>query len=185
MNLKLRRFFNLPNKDESEIINKQTLEIKAMAKKESSEYFLEEYNTQKKRDSICPNCRSTNIVDKISRVQGNVSGSFVWGSGSLSGESDTNEVNHCNGCGNQWKKYKTNYQSEKSFLVKWLDGVDVHIEGKYDFGEKYVEMLKNFYAESILVIFKSVSDDCYSSAEKNITMKSLRKIFKSVYDKKS
>lgn len=59
----------------------------------------------------CPHCKSTNVNNRISRIQGSLKGSSygnysLFGgsiSGNISGSLDTNEVNKCNDCQNEWK----------------------------------------------------------------------------------
>ena len=64
----------------------------------------------------CPKCKSTNVNDRIKRLEGKIDGSssgYGWNalsfgesysSGSIHGKFDTNEVNKCNDCQNEWKK---------------------------------------------------------------------------------
>jgi len=178
--MSFKKFFNYLNKDDKKIISDECEKIREIASDKSSK---DELDRKRKTDSICPKCRSETIVNKISRVQGSVHGSFSLGFGDVDGSTDTNSVNHCNSCGNQWKKYKTNYKSCEDILADWMNHIDIHLDGKYTFGDSDVKMLKEFYAESIWGIFKSVSSDCYISTKENITLSLLRTLFKSIHDK--
>lgn len=65
-----------------------------------------------KANSICPKCGNNKIIDKISQIKGNLSGSShssgsLFGSSSYSsihGSLDTLEVNKCPKCDHEWKK---------------------------------------------------------------------------------
>ena len=78
----------------------------------------EQLENQKTHDGQCPKCQAhiEHIVDKIRHVQGTgkVDGSIKIFNGYILGNVtiDTNEVNHCNKCGNEWKKSKTKYISK-------------------------------------------------------------------------
>lgn len=182
----LRKLLNTPNAVEKKLIAEQCAKIKKMADEKSTELYKEQSESQERSDKTCPHCGAKNIVNKIARVEGSgsVSGSFFLGGGSVSGSSstDTNEVNHCNGCGNQWKKYKKKYTHNSDILADWINDVNTHLEGKYAYsGAKTVEMLKDFYAETIWEIFNEVEDDCYYSTRDDLSLSLLRKKFKSVY----
>lgn len=184
----LRKLLNIPNSDEKKIIAEQCEKIKNIAWGNSSAFDKEQRDKQKGRDGTCPHCGGHNIVNKIARVEGSgsVSGSFIFGGGSVYGSSstDTNEVNHCNGCGNQWKKYEREYKGSSGILAGWINDVSTHLEGEYAYaGAKTVEMLKDFYAETIWAVFNEVEDDCYYSTRDDLSLSLLRKKFKSVYDR--
>jgi len=53
--------------------------------------------------------------------------------------------------------------------------------GKYTFGDKTVELLKNIPAESIWKEGKRVADECYYSTRENLSLSFLRTKFKTVY----
>ena len=181
----LRKYFNYPSKKEAILIAEGCDKLIAMAKEKSSKHYADESNRQKEINGTCPNCGDKNIVNKISRVEGSghVSGSFVYGFGSVYGSSktDTNEVNHCNKCGNQWKKYDTNYKWIDDIIADWLNDLSTVYEGKYSFVDKTVELLKDIPAESIWEEGKRVAHKCYYSTRENLSLSFLRTKFKSVY----
>ena len=181
----LRKYFNYPSKKEAILIAEGRDKLIAMAEEKSSKHYVEESSRQKEKNGTCPNCGDKTIVNKISRVEGSghVSGSFAYGFGSVYGSSktDTNEVNHCNKCGNQWKKYDTKYKLSDDIIADWLNDLNTVYDVKYTFGDKTVELLKNIPAESIWEEGKRVSDKCYYSTQENLSLSFLRTKFKSVY----
>lgn len=73
--------------------------------------MFEEFSEQKirkenmaivEKNSTCPRCTKKNVVDKIRRVRGEVSGDFFLGTGSIYGQTDTEAVSHCVSCGHEW-----------------------------------------------------------------------------------
>ena len=69
------------------------------------------YEYAKLANDKCPHCKSTNVNERIKRIQGSLKGSSsgsysLFGgssSGYISGSLDTNEVNKCNDCQHEWK----------------------------------------------------------------------------------
>ncbi len=183
--MNIRKFFNYPSKKQKMLIAEGCDKLIAMAETEASKCYSKETENQKERNGICPLCKDTNIVNKIARVEGSgyVSGSFAYGFGSVHGSSktDTNEVNHCNKCGNQWKKYNISYKWKADVIADWMNDINAYIEGKYSYGDKTVELLKDIPAESIWKEGKEVASKCYYSTQENLTLDLLRTKFKSVY----
>lgn len=184
--MKLRKYFNYPSKKEAILIAEGCDKLVAMAKEKSQKHYNEESNRQRENNGKCPNCRDSSIVNKIARVEGSgyVSGSFALGFGSVYGSSsiDTNEVNHCNKCGNQWKKHNTNYKWTDDIIAEWFNDLNTIYEGKYTFADKTLEVLKDIPAESIWKEGKRVADKCYYSTRENLSLSFLRTKFKSVYE---
>ena len=88
-----------------------------IAKKENSEQKQAKDN----HDNICPNCHSgkDKIVNKLNHVHGKlVIDDDAWFNFFHQNKNIINictgEINHCNNCGNQWKKYnnKTVYKTQ-------------------------------------------------------------------------
>ena len=162
--------------------------MEKFAQELSHEHDSKESKYQEKNDGKCPNCGATKIVNKIARTQGSgsVSGSFSLGFGSVYGSSssDTNEVNHCNGCGNQWKKYKPNYKWSNDIYKEWMKNIIDYNEGNvWNWVEKTMKLLEENdpYAETMYKILNEISYDLYRSDD--LTLSRLRKLYKSVYDK--
>jgi hypothetical protein len=184
---RFRKFFNILSKEQQKLIDDGCSVLKALATKKASSCIEHDREREKINNSTCPLCNSNKIVNKISNVEGkgNVSGSLYCGSGSIYGSSkiNTSEVNHCSTCGNQWKKYSRKYISSDDILAGWFNDINAVYEGIYSYGDKTVELLKDIPAESLLVEFENVENDCYYSTQNNITLKFLKTKFKSVWDK--
>lgn len=141
-------------------------------------------------NSHCPKCGASgqlDIVDKIRQVQGegNVYGDFSLGFGTVRGHSeiDTNEVNHCNKCGNEWKKSVVQYYGDGKLIGTWINSISTLIEGKYDYGKTTVELLQKYHAESVYELLEHCyRNELYSDTRENFTLPNLRKFFKSVFD---
>ena len=132
--------------------------------KERADKIVEEKDNRNRKEveetnSICPKCKSKNVNDRIQRLQGEFKGSgslsgmgilgsgYVSGSSHSSGKIDTNEINKCNDCGNEWKKAerKWNYQSKvlkdqfshlRYILDKYKEAFTAEID-KNDLNEKF------------------------------------------------
>lgn len=94
---------------------------KEQSKKCSAEYAEEKKRVEEK-NSKCPKCGSTNVINHIRRTKGEIHGSghisgssshygglfsssshsSIYGSSKIDGELDTLPVNKCNDCGNEW-----------------------------------------------------------------------------------
>lgn len=70
-----------------------------------------------KTNTECPRCHSHNIVDRISRIKGEMNGSSFnsggmfssYGCGHINGNVDTLGINKCKDCDNEWKKEENNF----------------------------------------------------------------------------
>ena len=101
----------------------KVLKLKAERKEFAEKYYKDEEVRREsvkkeidKKNTTCPKCGSNKITDKISRNEGHLeghsysssSGSLFGfsssGSGSIKGDWDTNLVNKCGDCSNEWKK---------------------------------------------------------------------------------
>lgn len=183
---KFKRHYNIQNATQSEIVKNEIDAILKIADIESTADYRRESKWKSDHDSKCPLCGNTKIVNKISRVEGHgeVNGSFSLGFGSVYGsmDIDTNDVNHCSSCGNQWKKYKINYKSNSKMLEHFLYCIDTHIEGKYSFADDTYNNLKEFKAETIYALINSNHVYTLWQSTRDLELKTLRKHFKSVFD---
>ncbi len=152
------------------------------------------YEEQKRHDGICPNCRAkktddgSNIVNKIARVQGggSVGGNLFGVSGSMS--VDTNIVNHCNKCGNEWKKFETKAISQTNILrvcLNYLGEIfkDPTIQKKYEWKMEAISVFDDCFAETIYHFRLKESDYLWSAANTYLHLHNLRKHYKSIFDK--
>lgn len=153
---------------------------------------LLDYEVKKKNKSLraayetanttCPKCRSKEVVDHIRRVEGSMSGSgyhtLFYGESHMSGSTDTNAVNACNACGNEWKKPEWSYTDPlgvldgmiSPFYYQWKTFLET---GKNDaFWGKYKDKwaLRFFVPEAILS-FISKEERSYSNPISDWTRK--------------
>ena len=120
--MNILKFFNLKSKKQklriSADIENILLKCDNIANKEYNDEKLE----QKSHNEICPNCQAIkgSIVNKISHIKGTgqVHNHIMTGRSELKINIDTFEVNHCNVCGNEWKKYNLKYVSSPLYRLK-------------------------------------------------------------------
>lgn len=190
--MNLRKFFNKPNNEQKQQIEADKKTILSKCGAIASKEYNEQRENKKSHDGECPKCRARvdDIVNKIRQVHGNgsVGGSFSLGFGSVSGyfSLDTDEVNHCNKCGNEWKKYKVKYIGEKDVLKQTLYYLECIIkdknETKYSWKTEAVQSFANCSAEAIFLLIEENRNDLYSSIPDFLTLGRLRKYYYSVYD---
>ena len=119
-------------------------------KKMIDDYFAEEYTkaqkiiqkfeleSQKEADkinSVCPNCGSRNVVQKIIQTKGELHGNgssysvstYSYGTSKVDGKIDTYPVNRCKDCENEWyiavpktEKYHDPYKAYDSYEPEYL-----------------------------------------------------------------
>jgi hypothetical protein len=191
--MNLRKFFNYPDTKQKSLISN---DINTIMKKCGDIAYAEQREQRDlkiRHDSKCQNgkCKSNDIVNKIRDVQGrgNVSGTFYLGFGDVSGNLmvDTLEVNHCNVCGHEWRKFKEKSISSEQILVVALnylaDILTKPIE-KEDFPWKAdaIKVFDDCCAESIYsLVIKNKSNIFINTASK-LNRNQLRKHYKSVFD---
>lgn len=182
--MNLRKIFDRPSAKQKAIIDAEVASLTTMASEKARKYNNDCCETARSRDFTCPKCRSEKVVDKISRIQGHgeIHGSFRLGFGDIDGHSDTdtNEINNCNSCGHQWKKYDYHYQHDGDVIKGWMQDIHYALDGKYDWGDKTLKMLTEtgIKAETIYKLSKTK----ISIFSNDITLKLLRTKFKSIYD---
>lgn len=147
-----------------------------------------ENNEQKKskhfHDNNCPNCQATedNIVNKLNDVQGKItikiSQTFGYKLTNVLSNIDTNEINHCNVCGNEWKKFKLNPITKAHILkvaLKYLSEIlKDPKEREKDWKVETIEVFKDSHAETIYKLSK------HNSVE-TIRLRDLKKHYKSIF----
>jgi hypothetical protein len=124
-------------------------------------------------NSHCPKCRKSNVIDKIRRVKGDISGNFKLGFGSVSGKIDTNSVNTCSSCGHEWIKEEIDISETTSRAISEILSpiYDFFIEGKdNDFDE-----LKNLRAKSVKRFIDRYNYQYKAKELSKLTIKDLRK----------
>ena len=133
-----------------------------MAQEYASNRNSKEYKRKKERDSKCYLCGDCKIVDKISN--------------------GTVYINHCNNCGNQWRKYKISHTWSYDIFTQWINGLNDFNTDEQTFKNTTIQQLKDIPAESILNIINKYGKDCHGNVKENLTLSYLRTKFKSVYD---
>ena len=157
-------------------------------------HYVREDEWQERNDNTCPKCNAKKgeIVNKIRQVQGggSVDGSFssslFYGSGSVHGSMkiDTFGVNHCNNCGNEWKKYNKDFKSTREVLEDGLKyTANLMIDPvEYKWAVSYVKIFEGCYVETILKFVEENQYGLYDSTKEELCFSKLNKYFKSVWD---
>lgn len=118
-------------------LKKQYSDFMEEVSKEAENQNSTNKERREKHDTVCPKCKSKNVNDRIKRFQGNINGQSSgsgWNalsfgeshsSGYIKGKFDTSEVNKCNDCENEWKKwdgdkyvYKNSVISQKLMSIR-------------------------------------------------------------------
>jgi hypothetical protein len=170
-----------------EAFNKRCKEI-------ADAHYEREERYQNSSDNTCPNClaKKGDIVNKIRQVQGNgsVDGSFssslFYGSGSVHGSMkiDTFGVNHCNACGNEWKKYNKDFKSTRQVAQDGVKYVSRLIQDpeEYKWAKDLAKVFEGCYVETILQFAEENRYSLYSSDEEVLCFSKLNEYFKSIWD---
>lgn len=177
--------------EEKALIDEGLRKLNLVAEADGERLRNEENRRQQDHNRRCPMCSNSAVVNKIANVngKGEVHGSFSLGCGSVYGSSsvNTDEVNHCNNCGNQWKKYKPKYKYRHKYIEKAMvdiiNNIYVETEGKYSFANGVLERYKDIPAESIYIAKQNVYKDIYISAQDNLTLDVLKTKYNSVKNK--
>jgi hypothetical protein len=164
------------------------------AKEIADAHYKRENEWEERHNNTCPNCsaKKGEIVNKIRQVQGggSVDGSFssglFYGSGSVHGSMkiDTFGVNHCNSCGNEWKKYNKDFLSSNQPPrdgVKYVARV-IKDPVEYKWAVSYIKVFEGCYVETIL---KYAEENRYGLMDDDIEVlnfDTLNKYFKSIWD---
>lgn len=144
----------------------------------------EQKKSEEFHNNNCPKCHATkdNIVNKISDVQGKttikISQTLGYKLTNVLSNIDTKEVNHCNKCGNEWKKFKVNSVTKAHILkiaLKYLSQIlKDPKERENDWKVETIEVFKNSHAETIYKLSKHNSVD-------TIKLRDLKKHYKSIF----
>lgn len=181
----LRYVFELPNKKETQLRDEKVALMWELAQKRVEVLNKEKEEKVDKTNNICPKCQSKNVVNKFIKLAGT---GYGWGNFKI----DTNEINNCNDCGNQWKKFVLYYTNKYAVAASWIESVyKCLLDNEKDFekrnGADVVKTLKdwNIYAESIEWIFhnSNVQKELSYSTTNGLKISMLRKEFKTIYQK--
>lgn len=127
------------------------------------------------KNENCPKCKAgiEGIVDKIRRVKGEVDGGFFLGFGSVSGETDTGSVNHCNNCGHEWKKEETKSSDIREFAMDQILGPMYYFFSNHQYNNS--DELKRCSAKAIKIFIKKHQDGYIAEVLKKLSERELRK----------
>lgn len=191
--MNLRKFSNIPTQRQLAIIEQDNNHILDECDKIAEDERKDLKRSQESHDYICPKCRAKreDIVNKIRKVSGGgrVSGDFFLGFGSVNGSLsiDTHAVNHCNKCGNEWEKFKSKSISRTDVLRVCLnylaDIIKKPEEKKYSWKVDAVKVFDGCSAETIRALILKESHWLRSDTNIILTLRILRRHYKSVYDK--
>jgi hypothetical protein len=190
--MNLRKLFNLFSAAQKALLEEDKKNVLSKCNVIANKEWADQKENQESHDNVCPNCRTgkQDIVNKIRNThgKGDVSGSFRLGFGDISGhmEIDTDDVNHCNKCGNEWKKFKTKFVSTSDIVrvaLKYLgDMLDNPKEKEYSWKVETVRVFENCYAETIFLLRKEHDAYLFSNQREQLTNSNLRQRYKSVFD---
>lgn len=189
--MNLRKFFNYPDDKQKSLISN---DIEIIMKKCGDIAYTEQKEQRelkKRHDGRCK-CNSNNIVNKIRDVQGkgNVSGTFHFGFGDVSGNImiDTLEVNHCNDCGHEWKKFKEKSITTEQILIVALNYLADILSNpaqreEYSWKAEAIKVFDGCHAESIYALVIKYKTRIYINTASKLNRSRLRLYYKSVFDR--
>lgn len=152
---------------------------------------MREYDEEKDaavfHNTVCPSCRKkTNVVNKINNVEGisNIIRNY-WGDDKITMKISTYEVNHCNECGHEWKKFKTRFVNQSQILhvafrylvSSFKDENSINPESmRY----QVLMVFKDMHAESIHKLYKENIKHLKADVKSKMKLSILRKHFPSI-----
>jgi hypothetical protein len=142
--------------------------VRGRAKAIADAYNKREYEWEEKHNNTCPNCgaKKDEIVNKIREVHG------------------SGRVNHCNKCGNEWKKFKRDFKSSSEPPrdgVKYIARI-IRDPVEYKWAHNYLEIFDGCYVETILKFAEDCTYDIMDDDREVLCSSKLNKYFKSVWD---
>ncbi len=191
--MKLNLLLHILNKKQKKIIDDDIKLILSRCNSIAQKEYIELKETKKKHDSKCPNCGSCeNIVNKISYVYGktNTTNTIIFGFtlNKIENNIETQEINHCNKCGNQWTKGRIKYISGSDILRVTLNYLFEILNNSNnedcDWKLDAVKVFDGCYAESIFKLKKKNYEKLHNDTRKYLTLKLLKSKYKSIYNKK-
>jgi len=184
--MNLHKIFDVHSQEQKTMIDadKELIMIKCAVI--ATEEWKDQKEAENSHNTVCPKCHEKKIVNKIRQVVGvgKFEGSIVFGFGHINGTTtiDTVEVNSCTKCGNEWKKFKTKYVTERDILrvaLKYLIQINYNsAEKKHSWKMGAIAVFDESYIETIQILIKENKH----YLPKNISLFKLRKQYKSVYN---
>lgn len=190
--MNIRKFLHYPAKKQKELLIADSANVLKNCNKIAMAERDDMRISQEKHDGICPNCKAgkadnnNNIVNNIRKVHGNghVGGNLFGVSGSML--IDTDVVNHCNVCGNEWEKFRTKNISETHILRVCLNYLATIIkdpnEKKFEWKVEAIQVFNDCYAETIYYHCRHEKNFLYISTPSQLKLSRLRRYYKSIFD---
>jgi len=185
--MNLRRLFGIPSQEQKALIDADTELIMKKCAVIATEEWKDQKDAEVSHNTVCPNCHSKkDVVNKVRQVigQGKFEGSIVFGFGHMGGITtiDTVDVNSCMKCGNEWKKFKAKYITEKDILrvlLKYLIQLkETPSENKYTWKIEGISVFEDSHAETVHELMQKNKP----YLPKILSLFKLRKQYKSVYN---
>ena len=181
----VKKFFRRPTTEQRQIIVGEYNAF--LSDSEERAEMMDEYYRKdaEKRNNTCPKCGGTEVVHKIARTHGSgsVSGGGFLSFNHVSGSSkmDTDPVNHCNGCGHQWKKVSGDFSYAFEHTRKALQKLSAHLIHGKELSNYYAKRFKGMKAESIWRLIDASRYKQFGDMSK-VTLDMLKDEYKSIYD---
>lgn len=153
---------------------------------------MSEYREEKEaaifHDNTCPSCKkNSHVVDKIRNVEGvaNIVKEF-WGTDKITLKIITYEVNHCNDCGHEWKKFKTRYVTGSqivrvAFRYLVTNFKSENIINSDSMRYQVLMVFKDMHAETIHKLYKTHLKYLNPNIKSKINLSVLRKYYPTIY----
>lgn len=187
----LFKLLNIKTKKEKDIINKDIKNILSNCEIIANNEWDEQKENQIAHDGQCPKCKQKIVVNKIADIQGSgkVTGDFKLGFGGVNGylNINTEVINHCNSCGNQWHKFKTKVITKIEILrvaLNYLGDIYNDPEKNKNSYWKFeaIKVFENSHAESIKTLIIKHKNYLRFTTINVLSTKKLRKKYKSIFD---
>lgn len=145
-------------------------------------------NSENFHNTNCPNCKAKkkDIVNKISNVEGKTTivnyDIFGFRKENTITAINTNEINHCNICGNEWKKFKSKSITKAHILKLALNYLSQIIQNPDEKEKEWkletIGVFEGCYAETI---YKLGMHNKIGLHRSNFKLRDLRKQYKSIF----
>lgn len=193
MELNWRKLLNLPTGEQKLVLLADVKRITEGCADIANSEWKELKENQRIHDGRCPRCKKSDVVDKIRHVQGTgkINSELKLGFMLVKGSIiiDSTEVNYCNHCGHEWKKFKIKYISATDIVRVTLNYLgDIYVNPKKnerkDWKHDAIKVFDNCHAEAIRMLLKKHDGYMHNITKKTLNLRTLRKHYDSVFDKK-
>jgi len=158
--LNLRKLFNIPSRAERAILTRECADLLILAQTEVREHYNREAELERIHNTRCMVCFETKTVDHI--VAPDI------------------HVNHCTNCSHEWNKYIVKTMYRRDIIESWLYKLEYTGDIK-EISTSIEQKLSPYTAEAIYDTFlNEVSFQAWTIWR--VSLKSLRRRFRSVYD---